>query len=1038
MSLGNLTIDFSADLVKYEQAMTRMDYLTRASANKVEQSLKSADNAANSLQRSIAKIGATAAGALAVKSLLNYADQWRLVTAKIDEAAKTPVFNIAQSNYMGIDVVAKAYKRLDMAMADMGKSRDESLRTTDLLFKALRAGGASADTATDAMARFNYAMSNGSFDTKSFTFLSKNTPYLINQIAAGLGISRQELQKLAASGNLTADEVISALGRMSDKIEADAKKMPITVSGALGNVEKSFMQFVGKIDEGYGASANLASGISFLAENFEKTAQTALTASGVIATVFAGKVVSSVITSTLAIVNNKLAMLESAAATASKAQADTVAANIAVRSAIVERELALATQQRAIAAVEAAQAELVAAQAAVANGSASAAASAQITAAQATLSAAVKTRTAATGAAITATSALAAAEGRAAVATNALTVANRSASIAATIATTAVNGFKTVLALLGGPIGVAIAGLALLVTHWDNVASAAGSAAAKVRLAKLAIAGVTDVKSGQAAVETAKNTTKEIQDQIKALDEKKYKTHVVDVNSYDNMIKQKQAALKESLQAEKDAQQRLDEMKDLSVQKDRDRQNKTAAGQAIIKADEIKKQYQTKAEQLKAAQKDLDEVYKQGAITEKEYIEYSARINESFKDKGAASAAAKQAKEIEKYNELMDSLVGKMRDGIDPQYTKDLKVLTDAYNAGKISLEDYNTAVAKLKETKTLAGKEMVKYSQRVKEVTVNLTEAFNQTEKGWQLDLDTHNLSDYEREVTKALNDISEKAVEMKRRLTEDVDLKLIDPALVEAEMAKIDAIEEAHKAKYRETAEAKKLMDQDWSNGASRAFKNYADIANQTSQTMESAFTSTFSSVEDYLGKFITTGKASFRDFATSVTSDLAKVLLKMSMVRAVGAVMGMFATSESIAAATDYSSLLFASGGYVNGPGSATSDSIPAWLSNGEYVVSAAAVNRYGTSFLDGINEQKFATGGVVGSASTAALPAVGSAGTSIVNHVEVTINSDGTSSTSADTEEGNRISKQVLEMMKGIANEQIANNIRPGGLLAGVRS
>lgn len=46
-------------------------------------------------------------------------------------------------------------------------------------------------------------------------------------------------------------------------------------------------------------------------------------------------------------------------------------------------------------------------------------------------------------------------------------------------------------------------------------------------------------------------------------------------------------------------------------------------------------------------------------------------------------------------------------------------------------------------------------------------------------------------------------------------------------------------------------------------------------------------------------------------------------------------------------------FASGGYVSGPGTSTSDSIPARLSAGEYVVRAAAVRRVGVAFLDAVN-------------------------------------------------------------------------------------
>lgn len=65
-------------------------------------------------------------------------------------------------------------------------------------------------------------------------------------------------------------------------------------------------------------------------------------------------------------------------------------------------------------------------------------------------------------------------------------------------------------------------------------------------------------------------------------------------------------------------------------------------------------------------------------------------------------------------------------------------------------------------------------------------------------------------------------------------------------------------------------------------------------------------------------------------------------------------------------------FASGGYVSGPGTATSDSIPARLSNGEFVLRADAVRQYGANFLNMLNNlrlPKFAMGGMVSRAMTA---------------------------------------------------------------------
>jgi len=61
-------------------------------------------------------------------------------------------------------------------------------------------------------------------------------------------------------------------------------------------------------------------------------------------------------------------------------------------------------------------------------------------------------------------------------------------------------------------------------------------------------------------------------------------------------------------------------------------------------------------------------------------------------------------------------------------------------------------------------------------------------------------------------------------------------------------------------------------------------------------------------------------------------------------------------------------FATGGVISGPGTATSDSIPAMLSDGEYVIKADAVRRVGLPVLDAINAgtvRRFARGGYVSS-------------------------------------------------------------------------
>lgn len=59
-----------------------------------------------------------------------------------------------------------------------------------------------------------------------------------------------------------------------------------------------------------------------------------------------------------------------------------------------------------------------------------------------------------------------------------------------------------------------------------------------------------------------------------------------------------------------------------------------------------------------------------------------------------------------------------------------------------------------------------------------------------------------------------------------------------------------------------------------------------------------------------------------------------------------------------------VFYPSGGPVVGPGTGTSDSIPALISNGEYVIKAASVQKYGVAMFDRLNAGRFASGGLAG--------------------------------------------------------------------------
>ncbi|WP_432372259.1 phage tail tape measure protein [Pantoea allii] len=67
----------------------------------------------------------------------------------------------------------------------------------------------------------------------------------------------------------------------------------------------------------------------------------------------------------------------------------------------------------------------------------------------------------------------------------------------------------------------------------------------------------------------------------------------------------------------------------------------------------------------------------------------------------------------------------------------------------------------------------------------------------------------------------------------------------------------------------------------GAKRAWQEYQDSAANVSAMSQQLFSNAFSGMEDALVKFVTTGKASFSDFANSVLADIARIAIRQSLV-------------------------------------------------------------------------------------------------------------------------------------------------------------
>ena len=184
-----------------------------------------------------------------------------------------------------------------------------------------------------------------------------------------------------------------------------------------------------------------------------------------------------------------------------------------------------------------------------------------------------------------------------------------------------------------------------------------------------------------------------------------------------------------------------------------------------------------------------------------------------------------------------------------------------------------------------------------------------------------------------------------------------------LDAKGQSVASFAEMYKTQLAETAAAKV-----------RAMSTSQQWAEKTKQYANQVGMSLGSAMADFImGE--KTAKEALADFAKSLIKNAVTILAQWLSVFAIYSAFPMIASGMTPADAankTVFGITRKAQGGYISGPGTGTSDSIPAMLSNGEYVLRSAAVERIGVGTLNALNSGAlhFANGGSVTDAEPAA--------------------------------------------------------------------
>lgn len=374
-TLRELIIKISANSQSFQTEISRASRMGQDYYRTMQNGGRQAAAAARESERALSDLtagfasagraAAAATAAFATGKLVQIADEWNSVNARLKQASSSAddfaasqrqLMEISQRTGTAFSDNANLFSRAAASMREFGYSSDEVLKITEAVSTGLKLSGANTQEASSVITQFSQALAQGVLRGEEFNAVNEAGDRVIRALAAGMGVARKDLKSMADQGQLTIDKVVPALMSQLGALQGEFANMPQTVSGSLQKVTNSFMAWVGGVNQATGATDALSGGLDNVAQTLDSFTSSAV--SGALSEVADN--MSTITTVAGALVGVGLARYLSGVVTSA-----TSATGALISAAKSEVALAVAQDKAAQSAVAASRAEVYRAQQAV-------------------------------------------------------------------------------------------------------------------------------------------------------------------------------------------------------------------------------------------------------------------------------------------------------------------------------------------------------------------------------------------------------------------------------------------------------------------------------------------------------------------------------------------------------------------------------------------------------------------------------------------------------------------------------------------------
>lgn len=367
-TLRELAIRVTADSSSYQREMSRASRLGADYYKTMEErsrrfdayiasnnrSVQALNMQLTQLKSSALSVAAAFAGGFAFTSIVNMADDWGQMAARIKmaitsvegsadnyEQVQGRLLEISNRNAKAIEDSQELYVATASSMRDLGYSTNDTIDFIEAMSNSYTINATSADKVATSINAISKSMITGKVSSNDWKSLMASTPNVVTALANSTGKAEVVIKQLGMSGQISMRELADAMIKVKDETCAMADGMGNTVKDGFTQVSNSFKSLIGEINSNMGITQSVASGLKVVADNIHL-----ITGAGAVLTaVGLSRYFSSL---SLSVVNATKTTLANRAAQISQAQAQLAAVKSLQLKAVAEVNAARFEAQRAV------------------------------------------------------------------------------------------------------------------------------------------------------------------------------------------------------------------------------------------------------------------------------------------------------------------------------------------------------------------------------------------------------------------------------------------------------------------------------------------------------------------------------------------------------------------------------------------------------------------------------------------------------------------------------------------------------------------